>query len=244
MAEMQNAPVSESSDATVTEAVVETKVETKTEETISEALGTKQEAPKVAEPKVVPEAVFLELKRELKDLKKSIKEGATKKEVSADIKALAEKHNVDEGFLEELSTVMKSTSKAEFEEELASKLAPLQAKERNEKIDNAFAKAYAKAIANAPEFEGIANKEVIKTLSLDPKNADKTFNQLIEESYGHLVTGKKTIDYSSGSNRSDDSTVDFAKAQSDGEYMKKVMADPNLKKQYNKDLASRLSSVL
>lgn len=242
MDKIQNAPASESSDATVTEAVVETQVETPKEETISEVLGTK-ETPKAKEPKTVPEAVFLELKKELKTLKKSIEDGATKKEVSADIKALAEKHNVDEGFLEELSTIMKSSSKAEIEAELASKLAPLQAKERDEKIDNAFTKAYAKAIASAPEFEGIVNKEVIKTLSLDPKNANKTFNQLIEESYGHLVTGRKTIDYSSGSNRSED-TVDFAKAQSDGEYMKKVMSDPNLKKQYNKDLTSRLSSVL
>lgn len=242
MEESTNAQASESQDATVTEAVAETKVEAKKEETISEVLGT-EEKPKAKEPKVVPEAVFLELKKELKTLKKSIEEGATKKEVSADIKSLAEKHNVDEGFLEELSAIMKSSSKAELESELASKLAPLQAKERQEKIDKAFDKAYKKALADAPEFEGVVNAEVIKTLSLDPKNANKTFNQLIEESFGHLVAGKRTIDYSSGSNRSDN-TLDMAKAKSDGEYFKKVMADPSLKKQYNEGINERLASML
>jgi hypothetical protein len=245
MEPIQNASASESSDATVTEAVVETPVvETKKEETISELLGTKTEPVKSKEAKFVPEATFLEVKRELKALKKSIDDGATKKEVSADIKSLAEKHNVDESFLEELSAIMRSSSKAELEEEIASKFAPLQAKERQEKINSAFEKAYAKAIGVTPEFEGIANKEVIKTLSLDPKNADKTFNQLIEESYGHLVTGKKTLDYSSGSNRSDNTTVDMVRAKSDGEYRKKVLSDPVLKEQYNKDITSRLQNVL
>lgn len=244
MEQIQNAPVSESSDAPVTEAVVEAPAETKKEETVSELLGTKTETTKPKEVKMVPEAVLIEVKKELKALKKSIEEGATKKEVAADIKALADKHNVDESFLEELSSIMRSSSKAELEAELASKLAPIQAKERQEKIDKAFSKAFKKALENAPEYEGIVNKEVIKTLSLDPKNADKTFNQLIEESYGHLVTGKKTIDYSSGSNRSDSSTVDMARAKSDGEYFKKVMADPVLKKQYNDGLTSRLSSML
>lgn len=245
MDQIQNAPASESSDATVTEAVVETpQVEAKTEETISEVLGTKQEKPEVKEPKVVPEAVFLDLKKEFKKLKKSIEEGSTKKEVAADIKALAEKHNVDESFLEELATVVRNTSKAEVDAEIASKLAPLQERERGEKIEKAFDKAFKRALNDAPEYEGIVNREVIKALSLDPKNANKTFNQLIDESFGHLVTGKKTIDYSSGSNRSDGATVDMAKAKSDGEYFKKVMADPVLKKQYNEGIDGRLASML
>jgi hypothetical protein len=244
MDQIQNAPVSESSDAPVTEAVVETpQVEAKTEETISEVLGTK-ETPKAKEPKTVPEAVFLEQKRELKALKKMIEDGATKKEVAADIKSLAEKHNIDEEFLNEFVATVKESSKAEFEAELASKLAPLQERERGEKIEKAFDKAFKRALNDAPEYEGIVNREVIKALSLDPKNANKTFNQLIDESFGHLVTGKKTIDYSSGSNRSDGATVDMAKAKSDGEYFKKVMADPVLKKQYNEGIDGRLASML
>lgn len=248
MEEPKIAPVVESTEeaTTVTEAVVETPAaETKTEETISEVLGTKEPTVEVTKPdvKMVPEATYLELKREFKALKKSIADGATNKEVSADLKSLAEKHNVDQDFLEELAEVMKKESKSDFEEELASKLKPIQEKDRQVKINNAFENAFAKAIEKAPEYQGIVNKEVIKTLSLDPRNANKTFNQLIDESYGHLVTGKRTLDATGGSSRVE-TTVDMAKAKTDGEYFKKVMADPVLKEQYNKDLPNRLSTYL
>ncbi len=243
--ETLNAPAPELSDATVTEAVVETPVvEAKIEETVSEVLGTKEPKTEVKpEVKMVPEAAFLELKKELKTLKKSMTDGATNKEVAADLKTLAEKHNVDQGFLEELAEVMRKESKSDFEEELASKLKPIEEKDRQVKIDSAFENAFAKAIAKAPEFDGVVNKEVIKTLSLDPRNANKTFNQLIDESYGHLITGKRTLDTSNGSSRTE-TTVDMAKAKSDGDYFKKVMADPVLKKQYNEGLTDRLATYL
>jgi hypothetical protein len=226
------------------------KVETKKEETIGEALGTgKTEPVKAKEPKMVPESVLIEVKKELKELKRSIEAGSTTKvEVATDIKALAEKYGVDEAFLNELGTLMYSKSKADLEEEINQRLAPLQeqvtGKDREEKINKAFDRAYANAIKQAPEFEKIANKAVIKALSLDPKNAHKTFNQLIEEAYGHLVTGKRTLDPAGGGGRSETGVVDMARAKSDGDYFKQVMADPILKKQYNENLTGRLSSVL
>lgn len=221
----------------------EVKPEPKAGETIGEVLGNP--APKPKEVKMVPEAVFLDLKKELKELKRAIKEGANKTEVSADLKALADKHNIDEGFLRELVSTVQSENKAEFDKELEKRLKPFEEKDRSAKIDKAFESAFNRAIEQMPEYAKIVNKQVIKTLSLDPANASKTFNQLIEEAYGHLISGKKTLDPIGGNNRPiNNGTLDMDRAKKDPEYFRQVMADPNLKKQYNEQLPERLSSVL
>lgn len=247
MQENINAPEVEPETSPVAEAVAETKVEAKKEETISEILGTQEEPKK--EVKMVPEAVLLDVKRELKELKKSIKEGTSeKKEVNATLKDLADKYSLDSEFLSDLKESLMadlkgSESKSEVEEKLTSKLQALEDKERLEKIDAAFQKGLGKALEQAPEYEKIVNKEVIKALSLDPRNANKTINQLIDEAYGHLVVGKRTIEPANGSSRNDN-TIDMDKVNTDKEYLKKVLADPVLKKQYNEGLVNRLSSVL
>lgn len=229
-----------------TEAAPETqKTEPVKEVTVSEALETTTPEPAKAEPRVVPEAVFLEVKKELKDLRRSIEQGATKSEVSADLKSIADKYDLDENFLGELSSFIESKSKAKFEEEFSSKLKPIQDKEKAEKIDKAFTEHFSKAMENMPEYEGVVNKDVIKSLSLDPINANKTFAQIIEESYGHLVTGKRTMDSSSPqAGRSDNTEVDFDRAKKDPKYYSEVMANPVLKKKYNENLTDRLYTAL
>jgi hypothetical protein len=59
-----------------------------------------------------------------------------------------------------------------------------------------FNEHFDKTISQMPEFDGVVNKDVIKTLSLDPSNKNKTFQQLIETAYGHLVAGRKTMEAS------------------------------------------------
>lgn len=122
---------------------------------------------------------------------------------------------------------------------------PLKDKERLEKIDTAFNEHFDKTIAKMPEFDGVVNKNVIKQLSLDPSNKNKTFQQLIDEAYGHLVTGKKTLEGAKPSvSRGEAGDVDFDKMKKDTNYYKEVMSNPSLKKKYNADLTKRLSSVL
>lgn len=245
--EVKTAPAEEakSTEPAKTEAAPETqKAEPVKEVTVSEALETKTPEPAKAEPRVVPEAVFLEVKKELKDLRQAIKDGATKSEVSADLKSIADKYDLDENFLGELSSFIESKSKAKFEEEFSSKLKPIQDKEKAEKIDKAFTEHFSKAMENMPEYEGVVNKDVIKSLSLDPINANKTFVQIIEESYGHLVTGKRTMDSSSPAARSDNTEVDYERAKKEPKYYSEIMANPTLKKKYNEGLTDRLKSVL
>ena len=223
------------------EPVVEPKVETKEPvvekkvETVGQVLDPKPE------PKVVPEAAFLELKRENKDFKKQIADlekkienGATKAEVSDDIAAIGEEFGVDKQFLTKLSGAI--------EKKFESKLAPINAKDKAEKIEKVFKTHFDKAMAEMPEFAGVVNRDTIKSLSLDPANADKTFQQLIEETYGNALGGKRTLETTTPRGGAKIDKVDFKRAANDQDYLAEVLKNPDTKKEYNEGLAQRLST--
>lgn len=222
------------------------------EGTIAEALGTANKGQKQEEGEMVPLSALMEVKkenrelaREMKVLKKAIEEGATKAEVSEDIKALADKHDVDPEFLRDFAATIRAESKKEAEKEVSDKLKPVLEKDRAEQIDKAFNTHFNKTLDAMPEYKDIAKKEVIKALSLSPENANKTFTQLIEEVYGHLLTGKHTIDKSTTSQgKNTEVDVDIKRAQTDQKYFKEVMNDPILKKKYNESLVNRLAGQL
>jgi len=217
----------------------------KKEATIGEQLGTKKVESK-PEAKTVPEAVFLDVKKELKALKKSVDEGnKAKAEVSGDIAEIAKQYDIKPEFLEEFANAIQDKTKKEFEADIADKLKPLKEKEQSEKIETAFGVAYDKALEASPEFKDVVQRDVIKALSLNPANASKTFNQIMEESYGHLVTGKRSIDQSGGpSPKETTSAVDFGRMKTDTKYYSEVMANPTMKKEYNEGMTGRLATVI
>jgi len=241
--ESTNAQAEESKPATaLSEADTTVQAEVK-EETVGEVLNSQKQKPK---EETVPLSTFLEIKnenkamhKEMKELKKSIEQGANKKEVNSTIKALSEKHGVDADFLEDFAVAVRQEAKKEVEEELSSKLRPIEEKEKAEKFDKVFNQHYTKALEQLPEFDGVVNKEVIKTLSLNPANANKTFTQLIEEAYGHLVSGKRTIDVANSRNsRLETGEIDVKRANTDIEYFREIKSNPHLLKKYN-DMISK-----
>lgn len=224
--------------------------ETKKEETVGDIIKNQ---PKKEEKKenLIPEAAFLDEKKgrkaaekELAELKASIASGATKEEVAADIADIAKTHNVDPEFLTTFAKKIKADLKGEVEQEISSKFKPLEEKEKAEKLDKTFKKHFDAAIEKHPEFKDIANAEVIKTLSLDPRNADKTFSQIIEDTYGHTIPGKRTIETTSPGGGKEPGVVDRDRAKKDPAYFAEVMANPTLKKQYNDGLAERIGRTL
>jgi hypothetical protein len=215
----------------------EKKAEVVEEKTIGEQLNKQDN---------VPLSTFLEIKNESKaakqeinDLKKQIEEGASKQDISKGIKEIANEHNVDENFLNEFANTVKAQAEKEIDAKIAEKLKPLQDEDNAKKVDNIFNENYDRVLENMPEFKNVANKAVIKTLALDPANKNKTFTKIIEEAYGHLIKGKKTIESSTPNSKSEGETLDKAKLK-DPVYMKKVLADPDLKKEYNEGLVERL----
>lgn len=227
------------------EETAETKVEvtpeeTKVEDTIASDIVKPEVKVEETKAKMVPEAVFLEEKRErkelakeLKEIKKLLEDGASTKEVSADVKDIAEEFGLTEQAVSKLIAKVGEQTKAEYDKEIEAKLKPIQERERAENVEKTFNEHFDKLMEAMPEFKGIATKDAIRALSLDPRNANKTFAKILEESYGHLVTGKKTIDGTSARGGVSDAPVDVKRMANDMEYYKEVMANPELKKQYN-----------
>lgn len=209
--------------------------------TVEDLLGTKEER-----DDRVPLKTFLEIKnekkgleKEISDLKKQIEQGATKAEIKSDLKSIAEKYDVDQNFLEEISTVIYSKAKSEVDEAIQSKLKPLEAKDRAEKIEKVFSENFNKVMEDMPEYKDVVNRDVIKELSLLPKNAKKTFQQIIEETYSNTVTGKKTMEPSTPRGGKEVS-YDENRMKTDPKYFSEVIKNPEAKKQYNSSLVDRL----
>lgn len=228
-----------------TETAPETTEETKVEpakvpekETVGEALETNPKP-----PDVVGLDKFLEIKKDNKALRediaklqKSVEEGATKQEVSADINSIADEYGVDKGFLGKLTAAIQAKAEAKA----AEKLKPFEERERKEKIDAAFNKHFKESMERMPEYEGIVNPDVIKAMSLNPANADKTFDQIIEESYSSAIQGRRTIETTTPGGGKSPEPIDYRKASTDNAYLNEILANPATRAEYNKDLEKRL----
>jgi hypothetical protein len=237
----KDVPVEETKETKTAETKTEPVKEVKEVVKVSDALKTVKET---KEPKMVPEAVLIEYKKEAKEvrkeldaLKKSIEEGATKKEVTGTLKEIADEYGVDPEFLSKFATTVQKEAEAKAD----AKLQPIKDKENAEKFDKLFDSEYEKAIAENPEYSKLVSKDAIKALTLNPRNSDKNLDskfiqQVFESSYGHLVTGKKTLTPTNPRGGPTEPEIDIAKARSNSEYFKEIMADPDLKKKYNEEM--------
>jgi len=202
---------------------------------------------KKPEPETVGLDKFLEVKKENKELREAIKNiekrlesGSTADDVADDIKALADEFNVDPKFLGKLTKLVESKADAKAE----ARVKPMEEKDKESRIDKIFNEHFGKAMESMPEYKDVVNPEVIKTLSLNPKNANKTFSQLIEETYGNAVTGKRTIEKTTPGGGKEPEGIDYDKAKKDPKYFDEIMANPDLKKKYNAGLTERISGHL
>lgn len=187
-----------------------------------------------AEPSVA------ELHKEVVDTKKPTevplsrlnKEIQRRKELEAELKAL-KADLADEGDTEDVDDEPEV-------KKLAQKLEQIEERERRAKLEATFMVHLNKALDNAPEYKDIANVEVIKALAFNPANANKTYTQLLQEAYGNAVTGRRTIETTTPRGGAKDGKLDIDRARRDTDYRREVLADPELKKQYNESLHTRI----
>lgn len=207
---------------------------TDTSKTISEVMGE----PKKEEPKTVGLDKFLDEKRgrkalekEVASLKKLIEDGGTKEEISESLSELSDEYpDVDPKFLNKLV----KTIKAETQKELDDKFRPLEEKDRQVKLQTVFKKGFSEAIDTMPEYSKVVNEDVIFKLSLLPENGNKTFVQLIEETYSNALGGKRTLDTTvAPRGGKEPEPLDIGKARKDPAYFAEIQANPKLKAQYN-----------
>ena len=239
MAEEEKKPVTQTDPAAETK-VEETKVEEKKEtapettETLEEIQKEEVEKPTVGLDKYMSEkkarksaedraeALALEIETLKADPAKS------KTEIADDIAALAKEHNIDEEFLQKLATTVHAKAKKELEAEFLPKINKVNAENAAEKVEKKFTVLFDKTLDENPEYKGIVNRDVIKTLALDPKNAKKTLPQIVEETYGNAVTGKKTME--TGPSGAKVEKPNFSKVTASD--LERINSDPALKKEY------------
>lgn len=125
-------------------------------------------------------------------------------------------------------------------QQLAERLDKVEKKEQLLKMEASFTANLNKTLESYPEFKDIVNVEVIKEMAFNPKNANKTYKQLLDDAYGNAIAGRRTIETTTPRGGAKDTTVDMKRAQTDGEYRRSVLADPELKKQYNQGLTDRV----
>lgn len=242
--EVKNAPTPEELKAQET-AKAEAEAKAAKEATVGDILNPEK---KDKEVKMVPEAALLEYKKEakelakeIKDLRKQVEEGASRGEISDDIKTLAEDFGVTEEQVSKLVKAVGTKNKKELEAEIEAKLKPIEDEKSSQKFDKVFGEHFSKAMESMPEYKTVVNQSVIKDLALNPKNSGKTLTKIIEEAFGHLIQGKKTMESArAGGDGKVETDIDFAKATKDSEYFKEIMSNPESKKKYNEGLIGRL----
>lgn len=214
------------------------------QETIGEAIKPKSE-------ETVPLSALLEMKkankalaREMAELKKSMENGASNSEVAESVDSIiSEYSDVDPSFIKKLVSATAAEANKKAEEKIAEKLKPIQEREEASRLEAIFAENFEKAMQENPEYKGIVNRDILKRLSLLPDSANKTFSQLIEETYGNALVGKRSLDSaSSRAGKDSDTKVDMSRMKTDSAYVKSVLADPDLKKQYNDAMIQGLIS--
>lgn len=215
--------------------------------TIADLIGqTEVQEPK-EEPKTVGLDKFLEekkarkaLEKEVKDLKKLIEEGGTKQEVDASIESIAEEYpDVDPKFLSKLAQAIRAETDKSLDEKISSKIKPIEEKDKMKEVKTAFSKGFGEALKEMPEYQNIVNEDVIFKLSLLKENGNKTFAQLIEETYSNALGGKRTMETTTPRGGKEPESLDFDKARSNTEYFKEVMSNPKLKAEYNDKMIKR-----
>lgn len=123
---------------------------------------------------------------------------------------------------------------------LAQKLEQLEGDKKREQLDAKFMQHFNKTLEDFPEYKDIVNVDVIKKLAFDPVNAQKTYKQLLDETYGKSLVGRRTIETTTPRGGAKDTKVDMERAKTDTAYRHEVLADPELKKQYNESLTDRI----
>lgn len=219
------------------------------EKTVGEIIEAKKPSEK-KEPETVGLDKFLEEKKARKAAEKKLKELESRLDdgekldadtISDEIVAIGEEFEVDPKFLSKLTKALTKKAAAEADAKVTDRLKPLEEKDREERLDKTFKTHFDAALEKfPPELAKIVKPDVIKTLSLDPRNSKKTFSDLIEETYGHVVPGKRSIEKTTPGGGKEPEPIDFDKARRDPAYFREIMADPKRKKAYNEGIEHRI----
>lgn len=161
-------------------------------------------------------------------------------EVDADIETIAKENNLDADVLNKIANAIKKNTAAEIEE----KLRPLTEREEQARKEAVFSQHFSRAMENMPEYKGVVNAEVIRQLAFNPANGNKTYAQLIQETYGNVIKGRDTVETTTPRGGNTSGELDMKRAKSDASYFREIMSNPTLKEKYNTNILNEAARTM
>lgn len=207
------------------------------EGSVAAALANEEQvAPeKQAKPDTVPLSVYLELKDDLKSLRKEIKDSESSKQSTVEVKGLsdiAKKYpDVNEEFIKDI--LASATKKAI--EDVDARYTPIIERQENEKkqitFDRAFDNLFDKTLNENPDLPKTIDKELVKELASTPKYRNVPLADVLVKMYGNTSEGKSSSenDMRTSGDRVED-IVNFDKITA--EQRSSIMDDPKARAKY------------
>lgn len=198
----------------------------KEEDQIDLAQYRQQDAPEKKGADTVPLSKFLELKNELKELKRSSNSVS-----SESLESFAEDAGLDIDVVRRMATVIASQAKEEALAEVDSKVRPVLREKQAADNDALFTKDFEKNIVSRyPELAD--KKEAFKAIAFSKDFLHlKTLEDIRKEFFSSAKQVKKET-FERGSIGADNLPEDVDFAKMDDETHAKVLADPKLRKEY------------
>lgn len=188
-----------------------------------------------AQVETVPLAVFLDLKEDLKTLKKELKESKGSSQARIEVQGLSELTQKYPDVAPEFIQDMLGAATKEAQKKIEEKYSPIIEKQETEKkqiaFDKAFDNLYEKTLQELPDLPKSVDKDAIKALALTPKYRNIPLADILTKLYSLEAVGKPSSEDETRSapGRVED-VVNFENITS--EQKKLVMDDPKARKSY------------
>ena len=224
-------PTNTEPQPTVAEATVgDTLADVSTEKKVPDSVPYSRLQKEVQKRKEL-EAQLAELTTRAKD------EQLSNRDVDADLAKIADEYGLDQAGLDKVAQAIKGQLSADMEE----RLRPITERETQARKEQIFNQHFTKAMEGLSELKDVVNPEVIKQLAFSPANANKTYTQLIQETYGNMVKGRETLESTVPRGGNFDGAFDYGKAKTDPAYFEHIMASPTLKAKYNESMRQEMA---
>lgn len=221
-------------------------VEAKDEKSLEELLGGEEPKgetitpePEEKKQETVPLSVHLEIKNELKELRRMMKDKVVSgDEVEEIAETLAEKYDTSSDFIKDLLSTSLPMIEKRLDEKYSKVIKKQEVERAEEKKDKLFGQLFDSVMSNNPDLKDVVNKEVIKKLALDPANSKKKLTEIIKEVYGNVKTTGTKKSFDGYQPTGDKGDIDFTNA--DPEQMKLVGQDKKLRKEFGDHLVKNI----
>jgi len=193
------------------------------------------EAPKVKEAETVPLATFLDVKRDLKELKREIRDAKSsdrQETALSGVQEIANKYpDVNQDFIADILKSATANAQSKVEEKYSPIFAKQDADRKQVAFDKAFDKLYDKTLEENPNLPTTVDKKLLKTLALTPNYRNVPLADIIGQMGGVTNDGSSSSENEvrASSDRVDD-LVSFDKITPDQK--KAIMSDEKVRTKY------------